>query len=352
MARRMLSEGIDLIEHFQWNETLAMAQAGDSAEPSTEPFVKFTRKTGPMTTSLEVYPNSTFLRAVPRVGQNFRIPIQVRSASSTLCGHLLGLQWNRFLLESDFSVTFCAPGVASHGVESSPISLPFTLQVPVAEVQELKPSRVVPVTPIAVAPFQTFSPCYDGSCATMDVEPFHSPSSDVPTPRAQYTDYAAVARATVRPHARAIARVAAKMSIPLHERVELVKRAYANPGLVAEPEPVELAAEAEPDLAADTASSTEEAPVKSPLSAALLDLKTVKATPAQIVASNNEILARLQVLQLERLSGPNPAEITDEESALAAQFRMEIEALMKTLTPKDLIDQQVVREVRAFGAKA
>eukprot|EP00035_Acanthoeca_spectabilis_P024147 m.452522 g.452522 ORF g.452522 m.452522 type:complete len:591 (+) comp20347_c0_seq1:358-2130(+) len=293
MARRMLSEGIDLIEHFQWNETLAMAQAGDSAEPSTEPFVKFTRKTGPMTTSLEVYPNSTFLRAVPRVGQNFRIPIQV----------------------------------------------------PVAEVQELKPSRVVPVTPIAVAPFQTFSPCYDGSCATVDVEPFHSPSSDVPTPRAQYTDYAAVARATVRPHARAIARVAAKMSIPLHERVELVKRAYANPGLVAEPEPVELAAEAEPDLAADTASSTEEAPVKSPLSAALLDLKTVKATPAQIVASNNEILARLQVLQLERLSGPNPAEITDEESALAAQFRMEIEGLMKTLTPKDLIDQQVVREM-------
>jgi hypothetical protein len=76
-ARRVLVEGFDVIEHFQWSEAMVSTQGGESDALHAEPFARYTRRTGPQTTSLEVYPNSTFLQAVPRIGQNFRVPIQV-----------------------------------------------------------------------------------------------------------------------------------------------------------------------------------------------------------------------------------------------------------------------------------
>eukprot|EP00037_Helgoeca_nana_P027649 m.317894 g.317894 ORF g.317894 m.317894 type:complete len:579 (+) comp27565_c0_seq1:338-2074(+) len=293
-ARRVLVEGFDVIEHFQWSEAMVSTQGGESDALHAEPFARYTRRTGPQTTSLEVYPNSTFLQAVPRIGQNFRVPIQV----------------------------------------------------PMAEVQELMRLRKVPVTPLRVSPWYSFAPQYDGTCATEDVGGFEAPIIDQVGPPKHFTDYVAVAQTSARSHAAAILRVAARMAIPQEDHLKLIKRvavAKTMPGadaalLQAEGDAVD----SKPDEGAAAADST--ATEKSPL---LTPTKTHvgKATPAEVLKSNSEILARLQELQTERLGGDNPTDVMEEECALAAQFRMQTETVMKALKPRDVLDKSAVRKL-------
>eukprot|EP00038_Savillea_parva_P002581 m.115590 g.115590 ORF g.115590 m.115590 type:complete len:203 (+) comp10884_c2_seq1:465-1073(+) len=65
--------------------------------------------------------------------------------------------------------------------------------------------------------------------------------------------------------------------------------------------------------------------------------------------SNIELLAKMQELQTERLASETPTVATEEECALAAQFRMQTEAVLKTLRPQDVVSEEAVRE--ALGVK-
>mmetsp|Transcript_31153 Transcript_31153/g.81680 ORF Transcript_31153/g.81680 Transcript_31153/m.81680 type:complete len:569 (+) Transcript_31153:447-2153(+) len=288
-ARKLLADGMDVIEHYQWSETMSVTKVPGDDE-STEPYARYSRKTGPTTTSVDPYPNSTFLQAVPRVGQYYDVPVQV----------------------------------------------------PVPEVEALKRSQVIQVTPLRPSPWFSFAPRYDGANATVEPGPFEPAEVDPAAPEKHYTDYTALAKASVVPHAAAMARIAAKMSVGSEERLRVVKR-------IAAMDPADLA---DPSAAPSTGTP---ASAKAAVDAATASAGAVTAaTPAEggdsgglaaTLRSNNDLLAQLQLLQRRRLAGPTPTVTTAEERDLAAQFRSQTETLLKALKPEDVVPKSVARKM-------